>query len=481
MKALDKICHNVVISDNNIKVRLIRAALEEHGVEYNELGPGTNRFAVHIDGYAFKIAMDKHGKLDNANEFAMSRELQPYVIKVYENNDLISVSEYVTLISREEFLDRREEILDVLASLGESYLLGDVGYVEKNFTNWGYRDNGDVVILDFAYIHYIEGHEILCRKDGTMLEYTDNYYQMRCPMCGKKYNFSTIRMKIPLEKEWEYINLRKSEAHKLVDDKIFISKDDKGESKVEKYYAEKERKEQAMSHEEEKNVVETNFGETFESDFSSLLAAKRRKEQEKFKDNREKSIESRHQKNNRPQNRPDGKAKPTPVAAVQQKPQQPQKQVVETPDVTVDIDIDVKNKSNADVEVNVKAAEEKKPMTFQQALTDKAPVVPQVADSQPVDGDKIEALAKKFSEREPQEEASLLVQANTTFIATVKEDPKDENKVVVEKTHEENDLIIAVSKPNKVEPQPQVVQTQKVETPEEKFERMAREQGFELD
>lgn len=473
MAELDKICHNVVISDNNIKVKLIRGALDKHGVEYNELGPGTNRFAVHIDGYAFKIAMDSDGKLDNSNEFAMSKELQPYVIKVYENNDLISVSEYVTLISREEFLDRREEILDVLASLGESYLLGDVGYVEKNFTNWGYRDNGDVVILDFAYIHYIEGHEILCRKDGTMLEYTDNYSGMRCPICGKKYTFSSIRLKIPLEKEWEYINHRKTEAHKLVDEKIFISKNDKGESKVEKYYAEKERKEQAMSREEENNVVEPNFGETFESDFSNLLAAKRRREQEKFQDNKERSIEPRRPNNNKPPRHLDGKSKP----AAQHKPQPSQKQVVKEPDVKIDVAVDVKNKSNAEVEVNVKSAEEiKQPMTFQEALTEKAPSVPQVADMQPIPEDKLEELAKRFTEKSDPEEASLLMQANTTFMATVKEDPQDEKKVILEDVQKETDLIIAVSKPNK--PQPPV---EREETPQEKYERMARENGFSED
>lgn len=51
-----------------------------------------------------------------------SKELQPYAVKVYENTDLISVSKYVTFISREESLDKREEILDVLASLGGSSL-----------------------------------------------------------------------------------------------------------------------------------------------------------------------------------------------------------------------------------------------------------------------------------------------------------------------------------------------------------------------
>lgn len=231
MADLEKICHNVLIPDNNKKVRMIKAKLDEYDVAYNELGPGTNRFAVTIDGYVFKIAMDKLGKLDNANEFTMSKELQPYVIKVYENNDLISVSEYVTLVSREEFMDSREDILDILSIIGESYLMGDVGFIEKNFTNWGYRDDGQMTILDFAYIHNIEGREMLCTDDGVMLDYTENFHSLRCPKCSKKYSFSNIRSKIPMETEWKYINDVKNESYQLLTPSINITEEGKQTNK----------------------------------------------------------------------------------------------------------------------------------------------------------------------------------------------------------------------------------------------------------
>lgn len=234
MNQLDKICNNVIVSDNNIKAATIKQTLDDHGIYYNELGPGTNRMAVLIDGYVFKIAMDKWGKQDNANEFAMSKELQPFVIKVYESNDLISVSEYVTLISREEFIEKKNEILKILSILSESYLLGDVGYITKNFTNWGYRDDGSLVILDFAYIHTIHGEELFCPNDRTMLEYDVNFYNLRCPKCGLVRSFSDIRKKISMEDEWAIINEVKNHSYQLTSSSITIKEDGEQNNKINK-------------------------------------------------------------------------------------------------------------------------------------------------------------------------------------------------------------------------------------------------------
>ena len=172
--------------------------LNKHNVDYVELGPGTNRLAVLIDNYVFKIALDKWGMRDNLNEFTVSQELQPYVVKTYETNELISVCEYVTLISREEFEEQKDVIRSILSILAESYLLGDVGTVSKNFCNWGYRDNGELVILDFAYIYRVQGDELLCSKDQSILEYDENFHNLRCPTCGKKYTFMDVRRKITM-------------------------------------------------------------------------------------------------------------------------------------------------------------------------------------------------------------------------------------------------------------------------------------------
>jgi len=99
------VCKSVKISDNNQKTDMMIEVLNKHGLDYVELGPGTNRFAILIDNYVFKIALDKWGIQDNLNEFTMSDELQPYVIKVYETNELILACEYITVISKEEFIE----------------------------------------------------------------------------------------------------------------------------------------------------------------------------------------------------------------------------------------------------------------------------------------------------------------------------------------------------------------------------------------
>ena len=47
--------------DNNEKGMLIKQLLREHDIPFSGLGPGTNRMAIQIDGYAVKIALDKDG------------------------------------------------------------------------------------------------------------------------------------------------------------------------------------------------------------------------------------------------------------------------------------------------------------------------------------------------------------------------------------------------------------------------------------
>lgn len=218
MKELLKIYNNQKFVDNNSRVAAIREVLDKYEVDYVDLGPGTNRVAVLIDGYVFKIAMDKWGIRDNDNEFAMTQELQPFVINVYETNGLISVSEYVTLLSREDFIERKADIIKILGILAESYLLGDVGYHPKNFTNWGFRDDGSLVILDFAYIYNILGDEMLCPKDRSMLQYDDIFHDLICPQCRKKYSFMDVRRKVTTDKEMEEIQRAKDNSYRMTTD-----------------------------------------------------------------------------------------------------------------------------------------------------------------------------------------------------------------------------------------------------------------------
>lgn len=219
---LNSICYDVLISDNNTKVNKMVAALDKYDVDYSELGPGTNRFAILIDGYVFKIAMDKDGVRDNLAEFSLSQELQPFVIKVYECNGLIIVTEYVTVISKEEFINNKDEIRHTLSFLAQGYLLGDVGSVTKNFMNWGFRDDGSLVILDFAYIYRVLGEEMICsglNSDGSLcteiLEYDSDFNKLICPRCRKTYTFHDIRRKISRDYERKELAAIKQIAYKV--------------------------------------------------------------------------------------------------------------------------------------------------------------------------------------------------------------------------------------------------------------------------
>lgn len=223
MIGLNKICHDVLIEDNNTKVNKMVELLDKYEVPYTELGPGTNRFAIMIDGYVFKIAMDKDGIRDNLAEFSMGMELQPFVTKVYECNGLMIVAEYVTVISKDEFQRSKEEIRQILTHISQGYLLGDVGTVTKNFMNWGYRQDGSLVILDFAYIYRVIGEEMLCsniinekeEQCGAILEYDDNYHNLICPRCRHKYTFHDIRRRISRQYEERELNAIKQIAVKM--------------------------------------------------------------------------------------------------------------------------------------------------------------------------------------------------------------------------------------------------------------------------
>lgn len=222
MIELNSITMDVLIPDNNTKINLMIAALEKHNVPYQELGGGTNRMAFFIDGYVFKIAMDKAGIIDNWAEFSLSQELQPFVTRTYECNGLITVAEYVTVISKDEFQNSKEEVRQILSHLSDSYLLGDVGSINKNFMNWGYRNDGSLVILDFAYIYRVIGDELICgglNKDDTIcdgsLEYDENFHKLICPKCRKTYTFHEIRRKINKEYEEQERESIKKLAYKV--------------------------------------------------------------------------------------------------------------------------------------------------------------------------------------------------------------------------------------------------------------------------
>lgn len=184
--------------DNNTKAATMKKLMTEYGVDWTSLGTGTNRVGVKINGYVFKLALDYMGQTDNKREFKYSPLLQPFVVEVYEclPNGLISVCEYVTPFSSDDYYERMEEVRDILKQIGDKYLLGDIGLTTNNYGNWGILNpQGIVKCLDFAYI-YSFGYQVFTCSCGSILEYDNDFVNLICPNCRKKYSFTDVRKRI---------------------------------------------------------------------------------------------------------------------------------------------------------------------------------------------------------------------------------------------------------------------------------------------
>lgn len=190
---------------NNEKGEIIKWLLEQHGIQYEQLGSGTNRIGILIDGYAFKFALDIDGQIDNRREMKYSKILQPYVVKCYEciPNGLINVTEYIRLFNINDFTNYKKQmgfILNEISDMG--YLLGDVGITGKNYENWGVRLDGTICILDFAYCYNVKYNVFKCScEEEGLLGYESTFVKLICPRCGREYRFEDIRRRITKEQQ----------------------------------------------------------------------------------------------------------------------------------------------------------------------------------------------------------------------------------------------------------------------------------------
>lgn len=184
---------------NNVRGQYVKELLRSYNIPFESLGSGTNRLGVQIDGYAFKFALDMDGMIDSRKEMKYTQILQPYVVKVYEctPNGLIMCCEVVEIFTIDDFHERQDEMREILDDISKSYLIGDVGITSKNYVNWGKRLDGSICILDFAYIYDVSFNTFKCEcDDESLLTYDNNYVDLICPTCGRKFNFGYIRKRI---------------------------------------------------------------------------------------------------------------------------------------------------------------------------------------------------------------------------------------------------------------------------------------------
>ena len=201
------------ISNNNIKAEIVLRLL---GPEFIDIGTGTNRIAVTYSpgpdrkfrggaGLIYKIALDRRGFIDNWTAFKRSIECPNYFPHVYESNMLVICEEYVNLMDETEFRMNKDQILEVLEDLSHDYIFEDLGWDLKNYENWGYRDNGDIVALDIGYVFPIRNNEraLTCPKCSGQLKPNSVYTGFVCqnPTCRTKYNFLDVRRQMNTELE----------------------------------------------------------------------------------------------------------------------------------------------------------------------------------------------------------------------------------------------------------------------------------------
>ena len=207
LKAIYDVWHDPSFRNNNERTEANLDILKDLDVTY--IASGTNRMAVLIDDYIHKIALDSFGVADNWQEFKMSPLAQPVLTKTYESNGLIDVAEYANLMNMEEFADSREHIAAILEYLSENFLFCDISLTTKNFCNFGYRDNGDIVIVDYGYLYPLDRKIMRCRNCGSTISWNKNYTALICdnPKCHKAHDPIEIKTRMD-KKETDFIDIR---------------------------------------------------------------------------------------------------------------------------------------------------------------------------------------------------------------------------------------------------------------------------------
>lgn len=232
LRLIAAICDNQSIVSSAKKMIVLGNLLKDNHINYEVLGGATNRIALLIDGYAFKFAMDDQGYMDNQIEYSLSPELYPRVTKSYETNGYILVAECVEIMTEESWAVHKVDILSILQDMSNDYLLGDVGYIKKNMTNWGLR-NGRPVILDYAYCHRKTEKLFTCGTcgEGTLV-YDSTYDILMCnnkTVCNARYNYTQRKLIQGTEIDEETIKEAFTESVRMekgVMEKEVISKDD---------------------------------------------------------------------------------------------------------------------------------------------------------------------------------------------------------------------------------------------------------------
>ena len=245
--------------------------------DYRRIGEGTNRFVCLLDNHIIKVAYNYLAYIDNMNELAQAKYKKKYLAQAFETNGLILVSEYVTVMDKEEFLENQLPIARILSDLEADrnpyekdkekyYILGDMGMSNKNYGNWGRRMNGEIVVLDYGYLYQLSHKEwkevSKCPVCGSSLSYTEDYSELKCEKseCQTRVKYTTLR------NNFGYSNIIENIKYNLNNDK-YIKFDEHGKIVVdvmEKVEIEEEKEEEFKMPEDVEIKINKSMEKFFE-------------------------------------------------------------------------------------------------------------------------------------------------------------------------------------------------------------------------
>lgn len=185
-------------TDNNEKAQIVSYVMRHCGTPFEEVGTGTNRIAFAYSNYVYKVALDRRGLVDNASEFMTSPKNTDSLAISYDTNIVVLIQQYCITLDYETFRMNKDAILQMCESLANQFIIGDMGYTDKNFYNIGMDKDGTPKVVDYAYIHSKFGNQraLTCPRCNRRLKETNDYTGYRCPQCNTIYPYMDIKRRL---------------------------------------------------------------------------------------------------------------------------------------------------------------------------------------------------------------------------------------------------------------------------------------------
>jgi len=185
-------------TDNNEKAQIVSYVMRHCGTPFEEVGTGTNRIAFAYANYVYKIALDRRGLVDNASEFMTSPKNTTSLAISYDTDIVVLVQQYCITLDFDTFKMNKDAILQMCENLSQQFIIGDMGYTQKNFYNIGMDKDNNPKVVDYAYIHPKFGNQraLTCPRCRVKLRETSDFTGYKCPNCKTEFPYMDIKRRL---------------------------------------------------------------------------------------------------------------------------------------------------------------------------------------------------------------------------------------------------------------------------------------------